>query len=118
LDLDDDAEEAAEDDEGNSSSASGESEKKEQKESNGGNSKTETVMGYLASATLAGILQMVVRTGMMGLVSVLLSRYIVLVSDCSSVLNCMTKSFCCDLMLFAETKCRYSSLFSTLSLHF
>eukprot|EP00804_Cyclotella_cryptica_P015254 CCRYP_005365-RA/>CCRYP_005365-RA protein AED:0.43 eAED:0.43 QI:619/0.5/0.33/1/0/0.66/3/0/250 len=43
-----------------------------------GKSKTETVMGYLASATLAGILQMVVRTGMMGLVAVLLSRYIVL----------------------------------------
>lgn len=96
LDLDDDAEEVAEDDEGNASSANGESEKKEQKENNGGNSKTETVMGYLASATLAGILQMVVRTGMMGLVSVLLSRYIVLVSACSSVLNCMTKSFCCD----------------------
>eukprot|EP00804_Cyclotella_cryptica_P007505 CCRYP_010610-RB/>CCRYP_010610-RB protein AED:0.38 eAED:0.38 QI:198/1/1/1/1/1/2/1266/404 len=78
LDLDDDAEEVAEDDEGNASSASGETEKQEQKENSGGKSKTETVMGYLASATLAGILQMVVRTGMMGLVAVLLSRYIVL----------------------------------------
>ena len=44
------------------------------------NSKTETVMGHLASATLAGILQMVVRTGLMGIVSVILSRYSVLVS--------------------------------------
>eukprot|EP01082_Thalassiosira_pseudonana_P014215 g12745.t1 g12745 contig7:30220-31221(+) len=35
-------------------------------------------MGHLASATLAGILQMVVRTGLMGIVSVILSRYSVL----------------------------------------
>ncbi len=46
----------------------------------GGGGKTETVMGHLASATLAAVLQVVVRTGLMGAVSVLISRYIVLVS--------------------------------------
>jgi cation transport ATPase len=45
--------------------------------SNNGN-KTETVMSHLASATLAGVLQMVVRTILMGIVSVLLSRYTIL----------------------------------------
>ncbi len=52
----------------------------------GGGSKTETVMGHLASATLAAVLQVVVRTGLMGAVSVLISRYTILVSAfvCSS----------------------------------
>jgi hypothetical protein len=54
--------------------------KKKQQNSGGSGTKTETVMGHLASATLAGILQMVVRTGLMGLVAVVLSRYMVLVS--------------------------------------
>eukprot|EP00986_Skeletonema_menzelii_P009412 scaffold4277_cov140-Skeletonema_menzelii.AAC.5 len=45
---------------------------------NNNNSKTETVMSHLASATLAGVLQMVVRTALMGVVSVLLSRYTIL----------------------------------------
>ena len=46
----------------------------------GGGSKTETVMGHLASASLAAVLQVVVRTGLMGVVSVLISRYAILVS--------------------------------------
>jgi len=41
-------------------------------------SKTETVMGHLASVTLAAVLQVVVRTALMGLVSVLISRYTIL----------------------------------------
>jgi hypothetical protein len=45
----------------------------------GGGGKTETVMGHLASATLAAILQVVVRTGLMATVSVLISRYTILV---------------------------------------
>lgn len=45
----------------------------------GSGSKTETVMGHLASATLAGVLQVAVRTGLMGTVSVLISRYTLLV---------------------------------------
>ncbi|KAL3826971.1 hypothetical protein ACHAXA_000035 [Cyclostephanos tholiformis] len=44
----------------------------------GGGGKTETVMGHLASATLAAILQVVVRTGLMGIISVLISRYTIL----------------------------------------
>ena len=59
--------------------ADGEDKKKQQNSGESG-TKTETVMGHLASATLAGILQMVVRTGLMGLVAVVLSRYMVLVS--------------------------------------
>ncbi len=46
----------------------------------GGGSKTETVMGHLASASLAAVLQVVVRTGLMSVVSVLISRYVILVS--------------------------------------
>ena len=45
----------------------------------GNQNKTETVMGHLASATLAAVLQVVVRTALMGLVSVLISRYTILV---------------------------------------
>jgi hypothetical protein len=37
-------------------------------------------MGHLASASLAAVLQVVVRTGLMGVVSVLISRYTILVS--------------------------------------
>jgi len=47
-------------------------------DTNNNNSKTDTVMSHLASATLAGVLQMVVRTALMGIVSVLLSRYTIL----------------------------------------
>lgn len=75
LDLDDAEEEGEHHDVDNDGE-----EKKEQQASGGSGTKTETVMGHLASATLAGILQMVVRTGLMGLVSVVLSRYMVLVS--------------------------------------
>lgn len=46
----------------------------------GGGSKPDTVMGHLASASLAAVLQVVVRTGLMGVVSVLISRYTILVS--------------------------------------
>ena len=45
----------------------------------GNSSKTETVMGHLASATLAAVLQVVVRTALMGLVSSFISRYTILV---------------------------------------
>ena len=45
----------------------------------GNQNKTETVMGHLASATLAAVLQVVVRTALMCLVSVLISRYTILV---------------------------------------
>jgi len=47
-------------------------------EKDGSSSKTETVMGHLASASLAAVLQVVVRTGLMGLVSVLISKYTIL----------------------------------------
>ena len=53
---------------------------------NGGGSKTETVMGHLASASLAAVLQVVVRTGLMGMVSTLISRYTILVSRYSLIL--------------------------------
>ncbi|KAL7444720.1 hypothetical protein ACHAXM_010928 [Skeletonema potamos] len=42
------------------------------------NNKTETVMSHLASLTLASVLQMVVRTILMGIVSIILSRYTIL----------------------------------------
>ena len=48
----------------------------------GNSSKTETVMGHLASATLAAVLQVVVRTGLMGFVSSVISRYTILVRAC------------------------------------
>ena len=57
----------------------GESNKEEEKDSGGSSSKTETVMGHLASATLAAVLQVVVRTGLMGAVSSIISRYTILV---------------------------------------
>mmetsp|Transcript_30493 Transcript_30493/g.64791 ORF Transcript_30493/g.64791 Transcript_30493/m.64791 type:complete len:427 (-) Transcript_30493:192-1472(-) len=88
LDLEDDAEEehhedgnatapASENDEGN-----GEDRNAGAAQNDGGkdgnSSKTETVMGHLASVTLAAVLQVVVRTGLMGLVSVVVSRYTIL----------------------------------------
>ena len=79
LDLDD-AEEEGEHHQENSDG----DEKKEQQSGSG--TKTETVMGHLASATLAGVLQMVVRTGLMAFVSVILSRYMVLVSEFLSLI--------------------------------
>ena len=96
LDLEDDAEDAdhhddntatnndtshaqSNGDDANAADNSGEAHH-EDKDS-GNNSKTETVMGHLTSATLAGVLQVVVRTGMMGLVSVLISRYTILVRE-------------------------------------
>lgn len=86
LDLEDDAEDhhADGDDDATTATAnngdgSKTSEENDQnKEHNNNNSKTETVMSHLASATLAGVLQMVVRTALMGVVSVLLSRYTIL----------------------------------------
>ncbi|KAL3773388.1 hypothetical protein ACHAW5_010994 [Stephanodiscus triporus] len=54
--------------------------------SGSGSSKTETVMGHLASATLAAVLQVVVRTGLMGTVSVLISRYTILTLPAMGVL--------------------------------
>ncbi|KAL7541687.1 hypothetical protein ACHAXR_011694 [Thalassiosira sp. AJA248-18] len=94
LDLDDDAEDdghhhegppsstgtaAAENGEGGADGTAGDA----QDDGGGGgkdgsDSKTETVMGHLASATLAAVLQVVVRTALMGLVSVLISRYTIL----------------------------------------
>eukprot|EP00574_Skeletonema_japonicum_P009367 CAMPEP_0201724772 /NCGR_PEP_ID=MMETSP0593-20130828/8403_1 /ASSEMBLY_ACC=CAM_ASM_000672 /TAXON_ID=267983 /ORGANISM="Skeletonema japonicum, Strain CCMP2506" /LENGTH=428 /DNA_ID=CAMNT_0048216073 /DNA_START=74 /DNA_END=1360 /DNA_ORIENTATION=- len=87
LDLEDDAEELAHEEEDHDSNGNGsnDSEGKEHNNTNqnntnnnNNNSKTETVMSHLASATLAGVLQMVVRTALMGIVSVLLSRYTIL----------------------------------------
>lgn len=88
LDLEDDAEDHHEEDNAASPSKSqdengdGADGKEAHHEDCGGkdgnNSKTETVMGHLASATLAAVLQVVVRTGLMGLVSVLVSRYTIL----------------------------------------
>jgi hypothetical protein len=75
LDLDD-----AEEEGGHHDVDSNGDENKEQQNNGGSGTKTETVMGHLASATLAGVLQMLVRTGLMGLVAVVLSRYMVLVS--------------------------------------
>ena len=86
LDLEDDAEDHHHHDDHNTantsaddSNATGEAtEAHHEEKENSNNSKTETVMSHLASATLAGVLQMVVRTGLMGIVSVLLSRYTIL----------------------------------------
>lgn len=82
LDLDD-AEEEGEHHQEESDEGGDDVKKKEEQNSGGGGSgtKTETVMGHLASATLAGVLQMVVRTLLMAFVSVVLSRYMVLVSS-------------------------------------
>ena len=88
LDLEDDAEEhTQEDGDGGSSEdhRGGEGEHQghdnthtNANNNNGNNNKTDTVMSHLASATLAGVLQMFVRTVLMGVVSVLLSRYAIL----------------------------------------
>ena len=107
LDLDDDAEDHAEDGGGGSSSSdnsSGADSKKEggvgndnkknastSKDSSSGkdegsSSKTETVMSHLASVTLAAIMQIFVRTGLLGTVSVLISRYIILTLPAMGVL--------------------------------
>ncbi|KAK1746806.1 hypothetical protein QTG54_002150 [Skeletonema marinoi] len=83
LDLEDDAEDHHDDhhnassDNASSDASKTENEDKEHTNNNNQN-KTETVMSHLASATLAGVLQMVVRTALMGVVSVLLSRYTIL----------------------------------------
>lgn len=82
LDLDDAEEEGEHHQEESDEGGDDVKKKEEQQNSGGGGSgtKTETVMGHLASATLAGVLQMVVRTLLMAFVSVVLSRYMVLVS--------------------------------------
>lgn len=88
LDLEDDAEEENQNDAGGGAARSSENGEgddgggdapSEDAKDGGGSSKTETVMGHLASATLAAVLQVVVRTGLMGLVSVVVSRYTLLV---------------------------------------
>lgn len=84
LDLDDDAEEENGHHHGDSSDSKndeksgeeGEAHDEDEKDKN--SSKTETVMGHLASVTLAAVLQVVVRTALMGLVSSLISRYTIL----------------------------------------
>jgi len=84
LDLEDDAEDHHDDHHSSSENASSDASKtethddKEHTNNNNNQNKTETVMSHLASATLAGVLQMVVRTALMGVVSVLLSRYTIL----------------------------------------
>ena len=84
LDLEDDAEDHSDDhhhsaSSENTSSDASKTENEDKEHSNNNNqNKTETVMSHLASATLAGVLQMVVRTALMGVVSVLLSRYTIL----------------------------------------
>ena len=88
LDLEDDAEDHHED--GASSTTAGttsntdnegegSSEAHHEDSKDGNSSKTETVMGHLASATLAAVLQVIVRTPLMGLVSSFISRYTILV---------------------------------------
>lgn len=101
LDLDDDAEDegghheeeskgtAAENAEGPQTSEAHEEDKGDRNE-RGGGSKTETVMGHLASTTLAAILQVVVRTVMMGLVSVLISKYTLLTYPAMGLLALLT----------------------------
>eukprot|EP00956_Cyclotella_meneghiniana_P007386 scaffold10076_cov69-Cyclotella_meneghiniana.AAC.3 len=83
LDLDDAEEEGEHHQEESGDEGGVRKSKEEEQQSGGGGSgtKTETVMGHLASATLAGVLQMVVRTLLMAFVSVVLSRYMVLVSS-------------------------------------
>lgn len=89
LDLDDDAEDDCghhhEDSKGNSSESSegqqnSEAHEDDKNDANGGGagSKTETVMGHLASTTLAAVMQVVVRTVLMGMVSVFISKYTIL----------------------------------------
>lgn len=110
LDLDDDAEDHAEDGGGggsasdaNNNSSEGDTKKEGGTDNNknastskdsssgtseegSGGSKTETVMSHLASVTLAAIMQIFVRTGLLGAVSVLISRYIILTLPAMGVL--------------------------------
>mmetsp|Transcript_13662 Transcript_13662/g.26097 ORF Transcript_13662/g.26097 Transcript_13662/m.26097 type:complete len:437 (+) Transcript_13662:150-1460(+) len=103
LDLEDDAEEDNHHEEGNNNTTTTTAKSEKDGEGNdngeahqedagkdGGSSKTETVMGHLASATLAAVLQVVVRTGMMGLVSVVISRYTILTFLAMGVLTFLT----------------------------
>jgi len=89
LDLDDDVDDPDHHQEEGASSTSGTKENgensKEEEKDGGSSSKTETVMGHLASATLAAVLQVVVRTGLMGAVSSIISRYTILVRLFSAV---------------------------------
>ncbi|KAL7546871.1 hypothetical protein ACHAWF_010219 [Thalassiosira exigua] len=84
LDLEDDADEEEHHEDGSGAGSSRENGEgdggadEDKKDGDEGKSKTETVMGHLASATLAGVLQVVVRTGMMALASTLISRYTIL----------------------------------------
>jgi len=89
LDLDDDAEDDCghhhDDSKGNSSETSEGQKNSEAHEDDtddtngrGAGSKTETVMGHLASTTLAAVMQVVVRTVLMGIVSVFISKYTIL----------------------------------------
>lgn len=85
LDLEDDAEEDGHHHEEPSDSPAENGEGKDGGEAHhedagkdDGKSKTETVMGHLASATLAVVLQVVVRTALMGLASAIVSRYTIL----------------------------------------
>jgi len=50
----------------------------ENEEAEEGKGKTETVMNHIASASLAVVLQVVVKTGTMGFVSTIVSRYVLL----------------------------------------
>jgi hypothetical protein len=107
--LDDDAEDHAEDGGGgsasdaNNNSSEGDSKKEggtdnknastskdsssgTSEEGSGGSSKTETVMSHIANVTLAAIMQIFVRTGLLGTVSVLISRYIILTLPAMCVL--------------------------------
>ena len=90
LDLEDDAEDHDHHEDGASATTAGttsntdnegegSSEAHHEDSKDGNSSKTETVMGHLASATLAAVLQVVVRTALMGLVSSFISRYTILV---------------------------------------
>ena len=90
LDLEDDAEDHDHHEDGASSTTAGttsntdnegegSSEAHHEDSKDGNSSKTETVMGHLASATLAAVLQVVVRTALMGFVSSFISRYTILV---------------------------------------
>ena len=90
LDLEDDAEDHDHHEDGASSSTAGTTSNKDNEgegsseahhedSKDGNSSKTETVMGHLASATLAAVLQVVVRTALMGFVSSFISRYTILV---------------------------------------
>ena len=72
LDLEDDEGEHQDD----GSSSTGEAGEAEDDEGKG---KTESVMSHLASASLSAVLQVAVRTVLMGITSTFISRYTVLV---------------------------------------